>query len=258
LSFYKLTLKYNGHRYQGWQKQPHTELTVQGQLNRALAKISKSKEVKTLGSGRTDTGVHALAQVVRVEIPLVIPPEKLVRALNSNLPDDIECLMAENADENFHPVFGSVDKTYRYIFALGKRRDPLLNQQITFMTRKLDIEKMEEACKLFVGKHDFADFFTVGTDVATTVREIFSCSLTKMEATGFFHDLCPEYFVFEVTGSGFLKQMVRLMVATIWNIGEGKIDAASLAESLRKPDGNKLAPVAPPQGLYLTKVTYNS
>lgn len=258
MSFYRLTLKYNGHRFQGWQKQPHTELTVQGQLNKALSKISKSKEVKSIGSGRTDSGVHALAQVVRIEIPLVIAPEKLVKALNSNLPDDIECLDVKESDENFHPVFGSLDKTYRYIFSLGKRKDPLLNQQITFLSRKLDLQRMQEACELFIGEYNFADFFTTGTEVATTVREVYHCSVTKMESTGFFKDLCPEYYVFEVRGNGFLKQMVRLMIATVWNVGEGKVSKESLAESLRNPSGNKLAAVAPPQGLYLANVTYNS
>ncbi len=256
MNFYKLKIKYKGQRYQGWQKQPHSELTIQGQLEKALSKIVKSNDVHTIGSGRTDSGVHALAQVARIQIPFSIESSSLLKAINSHLPDDIECITCEDSNEDFHPVFGAKDKTYRYIFSLGKRRDALAGDMVTYLSRSLDIEKMKVACGEFIGEHDFADFYTTGTEVSSTVRRIFDCSLEKSSGSGFLKDIYPEYFVFEVKGSGFLKQMVRLMVATIWNIGEGKVGLDELRVALSSPTGRKLAPVAPPQGLYLCEVTY--
>ena len=256
MNFYKLKIKYKGQRYQGWQKQAHSELTVQGQLEKALSKIVKSTDIHSIGSGRTDSGVHALAQVVRVQIPFGIESTSLLKAINSNLPSDIECLSCEDSTEDFHPVFGAKDKTYRYIFSLGKRSDALSGELMTHLSRDLDVSKMKAACLAFIGEHDFADFYTTGTEVATTIRKIFDCSLEKYSGTGFLEDLYPEYFVFEVKGSGFLKQMVRLMVSTVWNIGEGKVSLDELKGSLSSPTGKKLGPVAPPQGLFLCEVNY--
>lgn len=256
MNFYKLKLKYKGTRYQGWQKQPHSEMTIQGQLEKALSKITKSKEIHTIGSGRTDSGVHALSQWARISIPLVIEPHSLMKALNSNLPADIECLNVEVSNEDFHPVFGAKDKTYRYIFSTGKKRDALAGELITLLPKDLDVEVMKKACSLFIGKHDFADFYTTGTDVSSTVREIYDCRLYEEVPNGFFSEVYPSYLVFEVKGSGFLKQMVRLMVSTIWSIGSGKVSLSDLELALNSPTGAKLAPVAPAQGLYLSEVSY--
>jgi tRNA pseudouridine38-40 synthase len=256
LSFYKLVLRYNGFGYQGWQKQAHTEETIQGQLENSLRKISKSNEIHTIGSGRTDSGVHAIAQVVRAELPLEIEGKSLLKALNSHLPPSIECLDCEKSSEDFNPVFDAKEKTYQYIFSLEGRRNPHLANLITFIDKDLDLELMKEACKVYVGKHDFSDFYTTGTEVSSTVREIFSCKLSKVENRSFFGDLSKELYIFEVTGSGFLKQMVRLMVGTLWNIGQSKVSLSDLSEKLKSPNGKKLAPVAPPHGLYLKSVKY--
>ena len=256
MSFYKLLLKYNGYGYQGWQKQAHSDQTIQGQLEKSLIKISKSEKLHTIGSGRTDSGVHALGQVVRIEIELDIDPNALVKALNSNLPDSIQCLACETSNDKFNPVFDAKEKTYRYIFCTGERRNPHLSQLVTFLDREMDFELMKDACQAYVGKHDFADFYTTGTEVSSTVREIFSCKLHKITNTSFFGDLVGEMYEFEVTGSGFLKQMVRLMMGTLWNIGLGKVTTQELVEKLREPNGNKLAPVAASQGLYLDNVKY--
>ena len=256
MSFYKLTLKYNGHGYQGWQKQSHTNQTIQGQLDQALKKISKSEKIHSIGSGRTDSGVHALAQIARIDIPLDIEPIGLFNALNSYLPPSIECLACEKSSEKFNPVFDAKEKTYRYIFSLEGRRNPHFANLVTFLDRDLDILIMQEACKRYIGEHDFADFFTTGTDVKSTVRNIYDCNLKKLENQNFFGDISKEYYQFEVTGSGFLKQMVRLMVGTLWSIGQGKVSKEELSQKLKTPNGNKLAPVAPPQGLYLYSVKY--
>ncbi len=256
MSFYKLTLKYNGRGYQGWQKQAHSDETIQGQLEKSLKKISKSDQLHTIGSGRTDRGVHALGQIVRVETPLKIDELALLRALNSHLPESIECLECSKSSKDFNPVFDAKMKTYKYIFSLEGRKNPHLAHLVTFMDRTLDFDLMQSACRAFVGKHDFADFYTTGTEVSTTVREILSCKLSKINNNDFFGSLSHELYEFEVTGTGFLKQMVRLMIGTVWNIGQSKVALEQLMESLKAPTGKKLAPVAPPQGLYLDNVKY--
>ncbi|WP_417337328.1 tRNA pseudouridine(38-40) synthase TruA [Halobacteriovorax marinus] len=256
MSFYKIILRYKGTQYQGWQKQPHTSQTIQGQLEKALKKISKSDEIHTIGSGRTDSGVHALGQVVRVQIPLELGPLSLLKALNSHLPNDIECIHSENSSELFNPVFDAKDKTYKYLFSLSGRRNALVDDSMTCLDRPMDIEKMREACELFIGEHDFADFYTVGTDISSTVRVIYDCKLHLEKQQGFLGEVYPEHYIFEVKGSGFLKQMVRLMVGTLWNIGLGKVELADLKMALSSPSGAKLAAVAPSNGLYLCEVNY--
>ncbi|WP_164848430.1 tRNA pseudouridine(38-40) synthase TruA [Halobacteriovorax sp. HLS] len=256
MSFYKLVLRYNGFGYQGWQKQAHSENTIQGQLDFALRKISKSDKVHSIGSGRTDSGVHALEQVARVDIDLEIAPESLLKALNSHLPSSIECLKCDLSDEGFNPVFDAKEKTYRYIFSTTGRRNPHLEQLVYFSNMQLDEKLMSEACATYIGKHDFSDFYTTGTEVSSTVREIYSCSIKKIENRDFFSDLLNEYYQFEVTGNGFLKQMVRLMVGTLWNVGQSKVTIEQLQQKLKSPNGSKLAAVAPPQGLYLSSVKY--
>ncbi len=256
LSFYKLVLRYNGFNYQGWQKQSHTENTIQGQLDIALRKISKNDRVHSIGSGRTDSGVHALGQVARVEIDLEINPSSLLKALNSHLPKSIQCMQCETTTEDFNPVFDAKEKTYRYIFSTSGRRNPHLEHLVTFSNMELDEGLMEKACTCYIGKHDFADFYTTGTEVSSTVREIYSCSIKKIENNDFFSDLLNDYYQFEVTGSGFLKQMVRLMAGTLWNVGQSKVTIDELEQKLKNPNGAKLAAVAPPQGLYLSSVKY--
>ena len=256
MNFYKLKIKYKGQRYQGWQKQAHSELTVQGQLEKALSKIVKSTDIHSIGSGRTDSGVHALAQVVRIQIPFKIESTSLLKAINSNLPSDIECLNCEDSTEGFHPVFGAKDKTYRYVFSLGKRSDALSGELMTHLSRDLDISKMKAACLAFIGEHDFADFYTTGTEVATTIRKIFDCSLEKYSGTGFLEDLYPEYFVFEVKGSGFLKQMVRNLVGHLLYMERNKLPESDLIEVIAQKDRRAAKDCAPARGLYLYCVKY--
>jgi tRNA pseudouridine38-40 synthase len=255
LNFYKLTLQYRGTFYSGFQAQSEGLKTIQGELNIALKTITKSNEIKSVGSGRTDAGVHAFGQIVRISIPLIIKPENLVKALNSHLPFDIRILHAEVCDDNFHPIFSAKSKEYNYVFSCEKAT-PFSSELITFFPHKLDIEKMNRACKLFIGEHDFINFQCQGTEVATTVRKITECEILCFESTGHWSQITPEYYVIRVVGNGFLKQMVRLMVGALWNIGRGKIDESDLCRALKIPLEHRLGATAPPQGLYLKVVHY--
>jgi tRNA pseudouridine38-40 synthase len=255
LNFYKLTLQYRGTNYLGFQIQSGDQKTIQGEINRALKEIVKSDNIKSIGSGRTDTGVHALGQIVRVYIPLVIKPDSLVRALNSHLPADIRVIEASDCDENFHPIFSAKSKEYNYVFSL-EEQSPFADELLTYYPHDLDIEKMNRACKLFLGKHDFVNFQCQGTEVATTVREITECEILAFDSNGHWSNLVGKYYVIRVVGNGFLKQMVRLMVGALWNIGRGKIEESDLHRALTRPMDKRLGATAPPQGLYLKVVHY--
>lgn len=253
MSFYKISLTYNGARYKGWQIQPNTELTIQGQLNKALSQISKNKKVHSIGSGRTDAGVHALEQIVRVEIQLDIEPYSLLKALNSLLPRDIRVLSCSGCDDQFHPVFGAKEKIYKYYFS--KNVTPFCSDFISQFNYDFDISLMKEACSVFIGEHDFLNYFCTGTDVNSTVREIFECRIDKVKESSFEH-IHGENYVLVVRGNGFLKQMVRLIMGAILNVGRKKVSIEELQNSLKIKLKDKVGATAPPQGLILEKVKY--
>ncbi len=259
LNIYKLTVSYKGTGYLGFQIQA-TGLTIQGELNKALKILSKSEEIKSIGSGRTDSGVHAFAQIVRIEIPVDIPEESLLRAVNSHLPTDIRVTNASRCTLEFHPIFSAKSKEYNYVFSNNQSFSPFGNDLMTSFPFELDFDLMREGCKVFCGEHDFFNYQCTGTEVGTTVRQILSCDLLYFNSTGHWENITNEYYVFKVIGTGFLKQMVRLMMGALWNLGRGKITLLELKESLQAPAGNirgrRLGATAPPQGLYLKEVHY--
>ncbi len=253
--YYKLVIQYNGVRYLGWQIQPENSgKTVQGELNRALQTISKSEQVRSLGSGRTDSGVHALGQVVKVTMPLEIEPRNLVRALNVNLPDDIRVVDADHSDEAFMPTVHAISKEYQYRFTCNRTFTAFQNDFIVNFPFEVDLDAMKKACGLLIGRHDFSNYFCEGTEVVSKVREIYECEIyeVKQGEWGMF----PSHFVFRIVGNGFLKQMVRLLMGALWNVGRGKISLEEFETSLAMPQSKKLGPVAPPFGLYMVRVNY--
>lgn len=257
MHFYKIILSYKGTNYFGWQVQQESQITIQGELNKALAVITKSSEVSSVGSGRTDAGVHALNQVCRVEIPLDIPPDALVRALNANLPKDIRIKSAVNCDKDFHPIFSAKEKEYIYLFTNIKNESAFQRDLLTNINWDLDFEKMKKACSLFVGEHDFQNFYCLGTDISSTKRQIYSCELVARQNNQVFHEIYGDYWQFSIRGSGFLKQMVRLIIGSLWELGKGNISEEDLKKYLSGTKyQNKIGPVAPPQGLYLSQVFY--
>jgi tRNA pseudouridine38-40 synthase len=255
LNFYKAIIQYKGTHYSGFQIQVK-EKTIAGELNSALSKITKSDQVKTIGSGRTDAGVHAFGQVVKIEIPFFIEADALMRAMNSHLPDDIRVKNVLVSDYDFHPIFHAKSKEYNYYFASNEYYSPHISELVTFIPPGFDLGLMKSAAFQFIGKHDFKNYQCVGTDVETTIREIFCCELDVFQSSGPWSQFLPEYYSFKVVGNGFLKQMVRLMVGATWNVGRRKVTLADLQHSLESPSIKKLGPTAPPEGLYLKEVHY--
>jgi tRNA pseudouridine38-40 synthase len=252
---YRLIIQYKGTRYLGWQVQPETAgSTIQGELNKALAVISKTSNIKSMGAGRTDAGVHALGQVVKVSIELEINPLKLIKALNGNLPEDIRVIDGELSNETFFPTINAKSKEYHYRFTCNRVFTAFQNDLIVNYPFELDIEKMREACKILVGIHDFSNFFCEGTEVSSHVREIFECSILEIPQEKW--TMLPGHYVFRIVGNGFLKQMVRLLMGAIWNIGRGKINLDHFKASLSAEKTQRLGAVAPPHGLYMVCVNY--
>lgn len=256
MNFYKIKVQYNGFHYIGWQVQPEGK-TIQGTLEQALKKISKNDEVKTIGSGRTDSGVHALGQIVKVGMHLKIDGLALQKALNSNLPDSIRVLESEVCDESFHPIFNAVKKEYIYAFTLKKERNPFVGELVArYPYQDFDLDTLKMACRLFEGEKDFCNYFCTGTPIKSTVRTIHSCNVSNVKADSFFKNFNSDVYLVSFVGSGFLKQMVRLMMGALWAASSRKISLQDIENSLAVPLKNKLAPVAPPQGLYLKSVDY--
>lgn len=254
IHYYRLLIQYKGTNYLGWQVQPdEAGLTVQGEINRALKIISKSSNVKSMGSGRTDAGVHALGQVAKVAIELQIAPENLVKALNGHLPDDIRILSADVSNEEFMPTIHAISKEYHYRFTCSRTFTAFQNELISNFPFELDIEKMREACKILIGTHDFSNFYCEGTEVAHNVREIYECEILKIEQDSW---MLPSHYIFRIVGNGFLKQMVRLLMGAVWNVGRGKISLEEFKAALSPNKVPRLGPVAPPNGLYMVRVNY--
>jgi tRNA pseudouridine38-40 synthase len=254
IHYYRLIIQYKGTRYLGWQIQPESSgLTVQGELNKALVAVSKGP-AHSMGSGRSDSGVHALGQVVKVGIELEIDPEKLLKALNGNLPEDIRVIDSKISDHEFMPTVHAVSKEYHYRFTFTRQPTALQNDLIGNFPFELNVEKMREACKVLIGKHDFSNHFCQGTEVATNVRTIFECEIIEVPQGNW--GMLPAHYIFRIVGDGFLKQMVRLLMGAVWNVGRSKISLEDFQSSLTSTPTERMGATAPPQGLYMVRVNY--
>jgi len=250
LNTYKLKISYDGSDFLGWQIQPKGR-TIQGELNSVLETICKSREIKTIGSGRTDAGVHAYEQIVRIEIPIKLSSEALRAGINSLIDKSIRLLEVVECEESFHPIFQAQSKEYLYLLSTEKIQPPFIRKFITHFPYKLSLDKMQKACVVFEGTHDFLGFSTKGTEVKSTVRSIFSCSI-ELKTDGFL----GEHYQISISGSGFLKQMVRLMAGAILDVGRNKLELKDIQDLLSSGEDRKVSAVMPPNGLYLNKVIY--
>lgn len=254
-TFYKITIQYRGQGFQGWQIQPEGR-TLQGELNTALRKIAKSDSISSLASGRTDSGVHAQGQVVRIEMPFEIPAENLLRAINSNIHSALNVIDVEQVSDKFHPIRDSKSKEYRYFFTSEAEKSLFAQDFVTVVHRNFDLDLMNKAAQLFIGEHDFFNFHTTGSDPSSTRREIFEIEVVKAESSTQIPMCCPQLFFLRVKGEGFLKQMVRAIMGAILAVGSGQSTLEELELSLGRKTDQRIGAVAPPQGLHLWRVWY--
>lgn len=241
---YLLTICYDGSNYCGYQVQPSLK-TVQGELEKALKQIFKT-EVKTFASGRTDAGVSALGQTVNFFADVEFTPYSLQGYLNTILPDDIRVVKVELKDENFNARFSAKQKTYAYNFYLSKISKPYLDKFATRVGYSLNLEVLESELKTLIGVHDFTSLSSTDTQVESKIREIFDVKLVKNG------EVYTAYFV----GSGFLKNMIRIIMGTAFDIARGKIKCGFL-ELISKKDRKVAGKTAGAVGLVLVEVNYN-
>ena len=246
---FKLTLAYDGTDFSGWQAQPG-QRTVQGALQDAWQEIT-GETVRVTATSRTDAGVHALGQVVGVESQTQLPPERLLGGLNAKLPDDAVVLSVESAREGFHATHDAVGKRYRYQIHNDRRRPLLDRHQVWHIPQSLDVEAMHSAGQLLVGKHDFASFQSTGSPRDSTVRTI-----TDVEV-GQGGSEYPARVWVDVSGDGFLYNMVRNIVGTLVDVGAGRRPIVWVSEVLAARDRRAAGQTAPPQGLFLVEVKFD-
>ena len=241
----KLVIEYDGKEFNGWQKQPN-KLNIQGEIERAIKQIT-GEEVDLTASGRTDAGVHALGQVANFKTNSNIPIEKIPIALNSNLKKSILIKSAEEVEERFHSRLNCKRKTYRYIINNSKYGTAIYRNLETHIPMKLDIQKMQEAVKYFEGEHDFKAFKASGTSSKSSVRTIYKTEVI---------DAGNERIYIELTGNGFLYNMVRIIAGTLVEVGLGKIEPNEIKTIIESKKRENAGKTLPPQGLYLVKVEY--
>ena len=244
----RLLLSYKGSRFFGWQKQSHRP-TVQGEVERALFQLFQ-KNIPVTGSGRTDTGVHALGQTAHLELKedrlKKIP---LKSALNHHLPEDVCVLDCWKAPEKFHARFSAKKKTYLYLIWTGDSPPVLFRELVWWKKGDLPLDKLKKMSRLIVGSGDFKSFQSSGSDVKDTIRHIYQSSWIR---------LSPSLYGYTITGSGFLKQMVRNLVGAYIDLLKHRNPEKSLKAILEQKDRKAALGTAPGQGLYLKKVFYPS
>lgn len=240
----RLVLQYEGEGYHGWQVQPGA-VTIQEVLEERLSRIIQER-VRVIGAGRTDAGVHALAQVANLHTVSPLPAGTIQRALNALLPPDIRVLMAEETDRAFHARFCALAKRYEYRLWNHQVESPFQRRFTWWVPRPLDLEAMRKAAEILPGEHDFLAFKASGSDARSTVRRVMGCG---WEAQG-------PLLVFWIEATGFLRYMVRGMVGTLVEIGLGKRETGHLGRLLEAPERSLSGPTAPARGLFLTRVIY--
>ena len=241
----RLTIEYDGKDFNGWQKQPN-KLNIQGTIEKAIEKIT-GEEIDLMASGRTDRGVHALGQVANFKTNSTLPIEKFPIAINSNMKSSIRIKDAKEVDERFHSRLSCKRKTYRYVINNSKYGSSIYRNLETHIPVKLNVNKMKEAIKYFEGEHDFKAFKASGTSNKSSVRTIYKGEVIKKE---------DERIWIELTGNGFLYNMVRIIAGTLVDVGLGKIEPIEIKDIIKSKDRQKAGKTLATQGLFLVKVEY--
>ena len=237
-------IAYDGTGYVGWQTQPNG-IAVQEVIEKAILEVT-GEQTTLQGSGRTDSGVHARAQVAHFDTEARMAADKFAIALNTHLPPDIRVLFSEEVSPDFHARFSAKEKQYRYFVQTGPHADVFARKYALHAYMPLDLDLMNEAAALVVGTHDFSAFMSTGREVETAVRTL---SLSRWEKQG-------KSLIYTVQGNGFLYNMVRILVGTMVGMGNGRIPKDSMENALASLSRKDAGPTAPPHGLVLWRVKY--
>ena len=242
---YKIAVMYDGRQYHGWQKQGNTDKTIQGKIEELLHRML-GYEVEIHGAGRTDAGVHAIAQVFNVKLNDELSTDKLKDDMNEYLPNDIAITSVEIVDNRFHARLSAKSKTYRYRIYVGKEKPVFDRHYVHISEEHLDMDRMKQAASLLCGTHDYKSFCANKHMKKSTVRTVTSIDIYKNN----------DEIVIDYTGDGFLYNMVRIMSATLMDVGSGKRNPEDMKDILEGKDRALAGGVAPAGGLTLVRVEY--
>lgn len=242
---YKLTIQYDGTRYDGWQRLGDSDNTIQGKLEAVLSRLVGAP-IEIHGAGRTDAGVHALGQTASVRLPGDRPPEQVMAYLNQYLPEDIAVVDAQRADERFHARLNAAGKVYRYEIRMGGTPDVFRRKYQYRVEQPLDLTEMRRAAAFLTGTHDFRAFCANKRYKKSTVRTVSAIELDTQGA-----DLTLTF-----RGNGFLHHMVRILTGTLLEVGLGQRRAEEMPDILASLDRTCAGKTAPAQGLTLVQVEY--
>jgi tRNA pseudouridine38-40 synthase len=259
---FKLTLAYDGTGFHGWQIQPGLA-TIQGALQAALGRVTGESPLPQ-GSGRTDAGVHALAQVASFELAAPIPPENLLRALNRTLPPTIRVIDSQVVAAAFHARHSAVAKSYEYRVFRGRICPPWVSPYVYSYSKRLEYDTLVVAARVFLGEHDFTSFAATDPDMATreeipatgielaasNVRIVLNSTWEKQQNDA------GEVWIYRVRGNGFLHHMVRNFVGTMIDAGRGFTTVERMKQMPEARSRSEAGPTAPASGLFLTSVEY--
>ena len=239
-----IVVAYDGTAYCGWQIQPNGP-TIQGVLNETLSRLLE-EPIEVMGASRTDAGVHALGNVAVFDTTSRIPGEKISFALNQFLPPDIRIQLSQEVEPDFHPRYCDSEKTYQY--RILNRRFPVPTERLYtyFYHYHLDVEKMRQATSFLIGQHDFASFCGAGAQVRSTIRTITAMDVYKD----------GDIITIQVSGTGFLYNMVRILTGTLIEIGNGQYPPEQMDRILKARNREAAGPTAPAHGLTLVGIRY--
>jgi tRNA pseudouridine38-40 synthase len=247
---FKLLIQYDGTDFHGWQVQENSR-TIQGELERVIGMIEDGK-VHVTGSGRTDAGVHAEGQVANVKMSRPFTPEKLRSAINGNLWRDIRIMKVETAPDEFHARFSATGKTYKYRIINAPVMSPFWRRFAHHEQKPLDVAKMTSAAQIFLGEHDWTAFCSAQSEGESRVRTITNVAFeTSWDERG------GSLIEFSISATGFLRYMVRSIVGTLLEVGQGTMDSDTIQTAIITGDRNLCGRTAPAQGLTLVKVDYD-
>jgi tRNA pseudouridine38-40 synthase len=255
LPLYRVTLAYDGTDFQGWQAQRAGARTVQGDLEKALARLASGRRVAVAGAGRTDAGVHALGQVATFDLPRDVEPGELARALNGLLAEDVRVIEAARAPLGFHARKSARAKLYRYVLDTGGIALPQRRRSAGYVPWTLDEGAVIRAAAIFAGRHDFASLASSGGSVKTTIRTVMRSEVefvARREGVN-----AERTLLYEVEADGFLRKMVRSMVGGLIAVGRGALAVEALVRALEARDRRAWPPPAPACGLTLVRVEYD-
>ena len=245
---YRLVIKYDGTRYNGWQRQKNTSDTIQGKIEDVLGRMCGT-DIEITGSGRTDAGVHAMGQVANFRAETDMSPEEIKRYLNHYLPEDIAVVKADIVSDRFHSRLNAKKKTYLYRMYTGNDK-PVFEKRYVYVPdavyTELDMDAMRKTADVFIGEHDFKSFCGNRNMKKSTVRNIYDIKIEKTD------EEIKIYF----TGNGFLQNMVRLLTAVIIDTGRGILSPEDAQDILLSCDRSRISGMMPAKGLILLKVYY--